>query len=130
MDDAQLGEPLVADFEVEQVLRDDADHRAARRQDAVRHDTHQADIPASVDEAPALCCEKASQPGRRLPVGAVDARTRPAEDTDALMHLWNQRAFFFTAFFFAALSRTSCTLNLTMRVISASGMRLSTGNLT
>ena len=37
----------------------------------------------------------------------------------------NHRAFFFTVF-----CRASCTLNLTMRVISVRGMRLSRGNWT
>ena len=76
----------MADFEIEQVLGNDSDHRPARLQHGVGHDTHQTDIPAAVHQAPSLCSEKAAQLGRRAAVRSVGAGTGTAEHTDALMH--------------------------------------------
>ena len=76
----------MADFEIEQVLGNDSDHRPARLQNGVGDDTHQTDIPAAVHQAPSLCSEKAAQLGRRAAVRSVGAGTGTAEHTDALMH--------------------------------------------
>jgi len=83
--DAELGEAAMSDLEIEQVLGNDPDDRSAFLQRGIGDDAHQADIPAAVNQTPALRGEERSQLARGLTVRRVRAGTGPTEYADALM---------------------------------------------
>ena len=76
----------MADFEIQQVLRNDPDNGAARLQDRIGHDAHQPDVPATVNESSSLLREKRAQLQCRVAVREVRAATGATKHADALMH--------------------------------------------
>src|SRR4051794_6793248 len=81
--DAQVGDALVADLEVEDRLRDDADDLAAGLERRVGDRAHHADLPAAVDEAHAALGERPAGARGGVEVDRVGAPVRPAEDAEA-----------------------------------------------
>ena len=76
-----LGHGIVADFQVLEKFRNDADDTAAAGQYGIGDDPHQADAPAAVNQGDAARRHQFPQPLRGRPVGRVLAGLGAAKDT-------------------------------------------------
>jgi hypothetical protein len=72
----------VGELSVDERLRDDADHLAARGERPVGDGTHQADAASTVDHAQAACGGGRSERSGRADVCGRTTTRRTAEDAD------------------------------------------------
>ena len=77
----ERGHSRMADFEVVQVVGDDANHRPAGGQGGIGHDPHQPDLAAAKNEPDAGCGEQRSQLRGRLPIAVFMANVGAAVNT-------------------------------------------------
>ena len=80
--DLEFGETDVCEFEIPQLLGDDADHLAAAVDHGVGDRSHQPHVAAAVDESVSLPCDLSADRLRRLTEDTPRTDARPAEDTD------------------------------------------------
>src|SRR5579862_8392496 len=74
----------MADLALVQMARNDADDLAAIGQGGIRHQAHEANAPAAIDQADAVLCEDAARADGGSPVGLVDLSRCAAIDADTL----------------------------------------------
>src|SRR5581483_12078188 len=83
-DDVELGETVVRELAIDELLRDDADHLAAGRERAFRERAHQADLAAAVDDAEAARGHGRPERARRVGVRGAPPARRAAEHAHPL----------------------------------------------
>jgi hypothetical protein len=69
--DVKLGTAAMRDFRADQCIRDDADHFASRLQRRVGNRAHEAQPPATIDDADAALGQGAADMARRFDIDGI-----------------------------------------------------------